>query len=504
MPATSRTLLCACLGAVTALSFAACSTAENEADRAFGEPGDAASSLDGGAARDTSPGDEAADDTNLDAHADAGAPDDVSADVAAEDTAADSDGNADTRDAQAGSDPDTGEPDVSDVGADAREVDVTEPVDDDLPFGPAPTLAEVLAYLEADPEAAVRAIANSRGWPMPIAGGTLFVSLDVSLPEIAGDFVGWDVTPMTAAADFYWYSHPDVRPGQRYKFTDGDRYVADPWSRALEWDEFGAMSLTVPTYAHVQRYFELGDGVVLARDLHVWVPAETITHVLYAHDGQNLFGPGSTFGSWNMEQAAPPGMLIVGIFNTSQRFADYTPVTDRVGEDEVGGAADAYLRFIDSTVRPLVRRNYGEPGPVGVLGSSLGGVVSLYAALAQPGEWDFAASLSGALSWGSRRVSNETLHAHAAGLAASGTVIYLDSGGGAEACVDTDGDGVLDDDPTERDDYCVTIQLRDQLAAAGMEFSSTLWHWWEPDAAHNETAWAARVSRPLTVFAAMR
>jgi hypothetical protein len=430
---------------------------------------------------------------------DTNGPSDAAADGAADDTQT----GADTEDPDADDDDDDADADTGSADISVEDVDDVDPVGDGLPFGPLPTLTEVLEYLEGDPEGAVRQIANTRGWPMPISSGTLFVNLDMSLPYIAGDFGGWEPTPMTAADGFLWSSLVDVRLGQRYKFTDRERYVADPWSRTLDWDEFGDMSRTAPETAHIERYFGLTDDVVTPRNLHVWVPAEPVTHVLYAHDGQNLFGPGSMFGSWRMEQVAPAGMLIVGVFNTADRFDDYTPVTDQVSRTEVGGGADDYLRFLDTTVRPLIRTTYGESGPVGILGSSLGGVVSLYAVVAQPGEWDFAASLSGALSWGSRAQSNETLHARAEELAASGAVIYLDSGGGAEGCVDSDADGVMDDDPAEADDYCVTIQLRDQLVDAGLVFSDTLWHWWEPGALHNEAAWAQRVERPLAVFADM-
>jgi predicted alpha/beta superfamily hydrolase len=401
---------------------------------------------------------------------------------------------------------DTRPPDVLEDAdsPDTAAADVIPDVDDDgLPFGPLPSLTEVLAFLEADPAAGVRQLANARGWPLSIAGGSLFVCLDTSLTHIAGEFDGWAGTPMNVAAGFRWVTLRDLPAGQRYKFTDRVRYVADPFSRALVWDDFGEMSLTVPDFAHIERYFGITDGLVSARNLFVWVPAEPVSHVLYAHDGQNVFGPGSAFGSWRMEEAAPDGMLIVGIFNTADRFNDYTPVTDRVGGIEVGGRAAAYLGFVRDTVRPLIRRVYGEPGPVGILGSSLGGVVSLYALVLQPSEWDFAASLSGALSWGSRLSRNETLHSRTVELSESGAVIYLDSGGRGATCEDADGDGVNDDDPDERDDFCVTAQLRDGLASAGMVFSDNLWHWWEADALHNEAAWAVRVSRPLAIFGQM-
>ena len=59
------------------------------------------------------------------------------------------------------------------------------------------------------------------------------------------------------------------------------------------------------------------------------------------------------------------------------------------------------------------------------------------------------------------------------------------------------------DTPDAADNYCETVQLRDVLLSAGYENEKTLWHWWEPNAAHNEAAWAARAFRPVQIFEAL-
>jgi hypothetical protein len=80
-------------------------------------------------------------------------------------------------------------------------------------------------------------------------------------------------------------------------------------------------------------------------------------------------------------------------------------------------------------------------------------------------------------------------------------VVFLDSGGNGP-CADTDGDGIFDDgDGT--DNYCETVQMRDTLAGVGYTFDVDLHHWHEPGAQHNEAAWAARVFRPLDIFAGL-
>jgi len=154
-------------------------------------------------------------------------------------------------------------------------------------------------------------------------------------------------------------------------------------------------------------------------------------------------------------------------------------------------------------VRPLIQANYGEPDRVGLLGSSLGGLISLHIADRYPGEFTFAASMSGTLGWGSIGADNDTVIQRYTGAGHRDTAIYLDSGGYGTTCADTDGDGTNDDDLDSADNYCETAQMRDTLAAEGYAFDVDLWHWWEPDATHDEVSWAARVGRPLGIFAGL-
>jgi hypothetical protein len=120
-----------------------------------------------------------------------------------------------------------------------------------------------------------------------------------------------------------------------------------------------------------------------------------------------------------------------------------------------------------------------------------------------PAAWDFAASLSGTMGWGSIGAQNETILDRVRGAGRRSTALYLDSGGSGASCADADGDGTDDDDPTARDNYCENVQLRDLLAAEGYAYEVDLWHWHEPGAAHSESAWAARVERPMAIFAAL-
>lgn len=343
--------------------------------------------------------------------------------------------------------------------------------------------------------------AAASGWPAPATDGHLFVSTDAKLGFVAGDHDGWKGTPMTAEASFRWLCLP-VDAGDRYKLTDKTDFIADPWARSYTYDDFGEMSLVAPTVSHLDRYFDVGDAKLAGRPVRVWVPEGGYSRVLYTHDGQNLFDPDAIWGGWRLQESAGAGILIVGIDNTPARMDEYTHVEDVIDGSTYGGLGDAYADFLKNTVRPLIQERYGEKGPVGVMGSSLGGLISFHIADRHPGEYAFAASLSGTMGWGSIGVNNETMIERYQKKGHQGTALYLDSGGGG-TCFDSDNDGILDDDPSAADNYCENIQMKDALLGVGYVEGNDLFHWWEPDALHNEAEWAKRVFRPINVFNAL-
>lgn len=362
------------------------------------------------------------------------------------------------------------------------------------------TAEELVDRVRVGGAAAMEAIANELGWPAETTDGLLVVYLADGAWSVAGDFDAWAGQPMRC--DTLCWAIVDATDGG-YKFTDGEDWVADPYARRYRYDDNGELSLIASSDPHLERWFGVGDGAMAPRSLFVLVPAEPVTHVLYAHDGRNLFDPNAFYGGWRLQDRAPPAMLIVGIDNTAARMDEYTHVPDTIAGVEYGGDGDAYAAFVQDTVRPFVRERYGEPGPVGLMGSSLGGLISLHIADRYPDEYRFAASLSGTLGWGSLEQHNETIIERYTGAGHRSTALYLDSGGSGTTCADSDGDGIHDDDAESRDNFCETIQLREVLVAEGYVFETDLWHWWEPDAAHNEAAWSARVSLPLGQFAAL-
>lgn len=360
---------------------------------------------------------------------------------------------------------------------------------------------------EADAAEALLAVSRGAGLPVQTDAGFLFACLcGPGSWALAGDHEGWMGEAMTEGAGGLWWIEvaiPDA-DGSRYKFTDGTDWIADPRGRRHAHDEFGPISLVRATGPHLERFYAVQGGGLAPRDVRVFVPqAGQFTHLLLAHDGQNLFDPGAIWGGWRLDRSLPPGVLVVAVDNTADRMDEYTHVPDVLSGQSVGGRADDYAVLIDEVVLPDMIDRYGEPAVRGVMGSSLGGLVSLHLADRDPGAWDMAISLSGTLGWGSIGGDAETMVERYAAAGHRETALYIDSGGGGSTCADADGDGVPDDDPDARDNYCENAWMRDALLGQGYVMEQDLWHWHEPGASHDEAAWAARVWRPLEIFAGL-
>jgi predicted alpha/beta superfamily hydrolase len=124
--------------------------------------------------------------------------------------------------------------------------------------------------------------------------------------------------------------------------------------------------------------------------------------VVYMHDGQNLFDPTTSYaGDWDLlatlRDMAVEGLeaVVVGVANTGRfRRFEYSPFRDpRHG----GGDGVRYLAFLVETVRPMVEaavRVRRGAEHTAIAGSSLGGLISLYALYRYPAVFGTAAALS--------------------------------------------------------------------------------------------------------------
>ncbi|TAG73218.1 MAG: alpha/beta hydrolase, partial [Runella slithyformis] len=114
--------------------------------------------------------------------------------------------------------------------------------------------------------------------------------------------------------------------------------------------------------------------------------------VLYMQDGQNLFGEGSAYGNWEIDKkmavmaAQERGDFIVVAIDhgDSERINEFTPYTNaKLGK----GVGKKYANFIVRTLKPHIDTHYRtkpERQFTGIGGSSMGGLISIYAGMMYP------------------------------------------------------------------------------------------------------------------------
>lgn len=255
------------------------------------------------------------------------------------------------------------------------------------------------------------------------------------------------------------------------------------------------------------RYADFASQHVAARHIDVWLPPDYQTHearypVLYMHDGQNLFERHLGFGGehWGIREAithltragrirAP---IVVGVWNNPElRRAEYMPEKAYAGAHvaqvfhQWAGAevprSNAYLKSLVEDVKPFIEATYrttATPTETFIMGSSMGGLISLYALEEYPHLFGGAACLS--THWPAGE---------------NGLVDYLGAHlppAGAHKLYFDFGTTTLDwnYEPFQR-------RMDDYTRAAGYRFGTDWLTRKFEGAEHNEAAWRARVHIPL-------
>jgi predicted alpha/beta superfamily hydrolase len=190
-------------------------------------------------------------------------------------------------------------------------------------------------------------------------------------------------------------------------------------------------------------------------------------------DGKNLFFPEEAFGGhhWQVDDAlslldrmnAVDRTVVVGV-HSGDRMSEYTKP-----------GYEAYARSVVEEIKPEVDRKIrvlGSARETGVVGSSLGGVVSFYMAWEYPEVFGYAACMSSTFSHKDDlmdRVLSEPRHS---------AKVYLDSG-------------------WPGDNYEVTVGMAMALISRGWEYGRNLLHLAFPQAAHGEEFWGTRLHLPM-------
>lgn len=273
----------------------------------------------------------------------------------------------------------------------------------------------------------------------------------------------------------------------------------------------------------VERLENFPSKLVTPRNIDIWLPSDynsnTKYKVLYMHDGQMLFDSTTTWNKqeWGVDEHITQLMkdsviqptIVVGIWNAgNERHADYFPQypfeqLEKSYQDSLYQInrsenvklfakevqSDNYLKFITTELKPYIDAHYStkvEPEHTAIMGSSMGGLISIYALCEYPQTFGKAGCLSthwpGAFDPNDERIPNAFIQYIQNYLPCQmNHTIYFDYG-------------------TETiDAWYEKYQLKvdNLLQEAGFTEKSWMTKKFE-GADHSEKAWNARLSIPLS------
>ncbi|MCS6822297.1 MAG: alpha/beta hydrolase-fold protein [Microscillaceae bacterium] len=179
----------------------------------------------------------------------------------------------------------------------------------------------------------------------------------------------------------------------------------------------------------IERIDSFPSQFVTPRNIDVWLPegysAKKKYAVLYMHDGQMLFDANTTWNKqeWGVDETMSQllesgkikNTIVVGIWNTGKlRRSEYFPqkAFDLLTENqkdtilnppsgklffEANIQSDNYLKFLVQELKPYIDKKYAtlkNKNNTFIAGSSMGGLISLYALCEYPDVFGGAACLS--------------------------------------------------------------------------------------------------------------
>jgi len=205
--------------------------------------------------------------------------------------------------------------------------------------------------------------------------------------------------------------------------------------------------------------------------------------VLYLHDGQNVFDAVTSYdGEWGIDETLErlrkagqdaTGSIVVAIDNGNEfRSDEYIPWRSEglKGQPHQGGQGSAYVDFLAQTLKPYVDAHYRtqpDAAHTGIAGSSLGGLISVYAALKYPRLFGEVGAFSPAF-W----VCNDSLRAYAKAHPAARTARFY------FVCGPKESETMLP----------LMAQWRDELRAEGVPAANVSFHA-PADGEHKEWFW---------------
>ncbi|MGY0391627.1 TIM-barrel domain-containing protein [Bizionia sp. KMM 8389] len=264
-------------------------------------------------------------------------------------------------------------------------------------------LAQVTVLVEAVPEqtpegASIFISGNFEGW----SGGNktyqlqkLKAGYSITLPK-QPEAIQFKFTQGTWNS-VECHSNGEALENRTYKFTqnpDTLRVKIEGWANLFQADTASTAASNVSV---ISEHFKIEQ---LDRERRVWIylppnykASQKSYPVVYMHDGQNLFDKiTSGYGEWGIDETLNKlsetkglDLIVVGIdHGGDKRLDEYSPWKHaKYG----GGEGDAYLSFLVETLKPYIDANYRtlpNREQTAIFGSSMGGLISHYAALKYP------------------------------------------------------------------------------------------------------------------------
>jgi predicted alpha/beta superfamily hydrolase len=210
------------------------------------------------------------------------------------------------------------------------------------------------------------------------------------------------------------------------------------------------------------------------------------------NDGQNLFGAGSTFGSWKVDATVDQltstnqidEVIVVGIDNTNNRANEYN----------LGGTGivEQYGKFVAEEVAPFINNEYRTligPEHTTIMGSSYGGNAALYVGWQHSDVFGNLGIFSSTLIWNNFELFKKIQREMNQSKKSLKFSIYV----GDREKLDEDGNGLAN--------YAEwTIDLAKYLHSNGWTVGKNLIYMIGENSIHNEASWANHVDQPIRFF----
>ena len=257
-------------------------------------------------------------------------------------------------------------------------------------------------------------LAWTNGYPLnPIGNGQYVTRINVSLSDLQQSNMVLEMKCLINDRDW------QLGANSMFKLNaDQERKMVD-----------SAQSFTLSIYP----WFYATEGIITTipniyspqlknyRNLTIYYPpsySENVKKIydnlLIMHDGQNLFDPATAFlgNAWMIQNTLNPlivnsnpdysisDLVVIGVDNTPDRLNEYTYSKD---PQYGGGKGDMYLNFLQETIIPLIptinSRLVVNKDNLGMLGSSLGGLISCYAGWSRSNTYSKVGCMSSSFWW---------------------------------------------------------------------------------------------------------